>query len=117
MSYWNPFIPEEFRGLEKVSLSERYFDGLRKERDIREFKGFMEGKLTKEERAILREVITKEQTSSEIAKRLGKSRRTVENLLQRAYRKLKEWFGLRMEYRTDRATLKSYFASLLKNLK
>ncbi|RLB08419.1 MAG: hypothetical protein DRG59_05025 [Deltaproteobacteria bacterium] len=67
--------------------------------------GFVYVKLTDSERKILFEVIRKGGSSSEIAKRLGKSRKTVEHQLGSIYAKIKEWFTMPQHVKLNREFL------------
>jgi len=71
---------------------------------------FLERMLTRAEREVVEELVLRGGTDAEIARRLGKSHRTVGHQLRSVFRRLREFLGWPEELRIDRTTLASLLA-------
>ncbi len=92
-------------------LSGKLHRMLYRDRRKRALKGFV-SELTDTERAVLRELVVRGGSNREIAKRLGKSPRTVEHQIQTIYRKFKAEFGIPNDVKLRRELLVKEFSDI-----
>ncbi len=71
--------------------------------------GFLRSVLSPNERKVLREIVLRAASSSQIARKFGKSPKTVEHQIRNIYIKAREWFNLPKETPLDRKFLINHF--------